>query len=241
MNETRFIPASAGNTRSIFSGRIKRPVYPRWRGEHAPPPVRLAVSCGLSPLARGTHARHRCQSLRYRFIPAGAGNTSLPLRHRRGSPVYPRWRGEHLLRVLALTNIHGLSPLARGTRDGGCSAGKIGRFIPAGAGNTSRKKARLPRMPVYPRWRGEHKLIYPPLIPHCGLSPLARGTRLKVNELTKDERFIPAGAGNTASTTSVISTRPVYPRWRGEHPDAGTEETGYPGLSPLARGTPIEP
>ncbi|ENE50637.1 hypothetical protein ECP03022939_2730 [Escherichia coli P0302293.9] len=41
-----------------------------------------------------------------------------------------------------------------------------------------------------------------------GLSPLARGTRL---------RFIPAGAGNTLRRSAFFASRSVYPRWRGEH------------------------
>ncbi|WP_214278658.1 hypothetical protein, partial [Escherichia coli] len=51
-----------------------------------------------------------------------------------------------------------------------------GRFIPAGAGNSSWLAISFGVSPVYPRWRGE-------LIVHInnrgefnGLSPLARGT-----------------------------------------------------------------
>ncbi|ACF64507.1 conserved hypothetical protein [Salmonella enterica subsp. enterica serovar Newport str. SL254] len=29
---------------------------------------------------------------------------------------------------------------------------------------------------VYPRWRGEHMACLDCALPHCGLSPLARGT-----------------------------------------------------------------
>ena len=51
----RFIPAGAGNT--IFETWVLTSVtvYPRWRGEHAEPVNQDVLSCGLSPLARGTH------------------------------------------------------------------------------------------------------------------------------------------------------------------------------------------
>ncbi len=51
---SRFIPAGAGNTPSDgwYSGSL--PVYPRWRGEHAPKNPAMASWNGLSPLARGT-------------------------------------------------------------------------------------------------------------------------------------------------------------------------------------------
>ena len=92
------------------------------------------------------------------------------------------------------------------------------------------------RPPVYPRWRGE-------LIVHInnrgefnGLSPLARGTHygpaknalvgglsplargtlggLPCSQL--QQRFIPAGAGNSSWLAISFGVSPVYPRWRGE-------------------------
>ncbi|EFK74809.1 hypothetical protein HMPREF9535_01190 [Escherichia coli MS 78-1] len=51
-------------------------------------------------------------------------------------PVYPRWRGEHLKPVGSLFFFGGLSPLARGTLHANAEAGRVNRFIPAGAGNT---------------------------------------------------------------------------------------------------------
>ena len=50
----------------------------------------------------------------------------------------------------------GLSPLARGTLKLGDLFGYYGRFIPAGAGNTSFPVSRAFISSVYPRWRGEH-------------------------------------------------------------------------------------
>ncbi|KDU11494.1 hypothetical protein AC58_2883 [Escherichia coli 3-105-05_S3_C3] len=56
------------------------------------------------------------------------------------------------------------------------SANALARFIPAGAGNSSRGAGPRWRQPVYPRRRGE--LGSNPLVPtkNTGLSPQARGT-----------------------------------------------------------------
>ncbi len=70
-----------------------------------------------------------------------------------------------------------------------------------------------------------------------GLSPLARGTPTFSRPKQFRKRFIPAGAGNTAfSSTTSVST-PVYPRWRGEHGFFFNNLKRLSGLSPLARGT----
>ncbi len=50
---------------------------------------------------------------------------------------------------------------------------------------------------VYPRWRGEHSAVFNMEVLHFGLSPLARGTRVK--------------------WPFFVLFFPVYPRWRGEH------------------------
>ncbi len=52
--------------------------------------------------------------------------------------VYPRWRGELFYRNAAQDTLRGLSPLARGTLLSYDKSGDVARFIPAGAGNSSR-------------------------------------------------------------------------------------------------------
>ncbi len=93
-----------------------------------------------------------------RFIPAGAGNTRNHPQAEAILPVYPRWRGEHDLTVIATRYAGGLSPLARGTH----YLVKIHlfkqRFIPAGAGNTKAAQVTYATISVYPRWRGEHDI-----------------------------------------------------------------------------------
>ncbi|SYU48835.1 Domain of uncharacterised function (DUF2825) [Klebsiella pneumoniae] len=213
----RFIPAGAGNTRWFFPVIPGRPVYPRWRGEHL---VRYARACGvngLSPLARGTQRRSSSLAQTLRFIPAGAGNT-FPRRRSEGKEaVYPRWRGEHSPTTTRASLRDGLSPLARGTPMVLQRAGGSHRFIPAGAGNPRTRTTWAASSPVYPRWRGEHLMKLRPLNLYGGLSPLARGTPRCTMERVYNTRFIPAGAGNTQRQRAVISSSPVYPRWRGEH------------------------
>src|SRR5690606_1367392 len=91
-------------------------------------------------------------------------------------PVYPRWRGEHVLIQALRRSSIGLSPLARGTQKLNCPATRCVRFIPAGAGNTKNRTALERRYTVYPRWRGEHLNRSCTSDGLAGLSPLARGT-----------------------------------------------------------------
>ncbi|EGF60528.1 hypothetical protein HMPREF9538_05067, partial [Klebsiella sp. MS 92-3] len=173
----RFIPAGAGNTDIPPDPRPKSAVYPRWRGEHWMQQSEEARMAGLSPLARVTLAHLTDDNARLRFIPAGVGNTARWLPTTGQPSVYPRWRGEHVLIAVVTVGICGLSPLARGTLLPVCSVGGRGRFIPAGAGNTTSESTGKRSYPVYPRWRGEHAQASINSRAMSGLSPLARGTR----------------------------------------------------------------
>ncbi len=111
-------------------------VYPRWRGEHAFVAKWANHPRGLSPLARGTLPITVERAKNSRFIPAGAGNTCRRRVTMLVPAVYPRWRGEHIFTGLHGSQVFGLSPLARGTRQSRISRRTMSRFIPAGAGNT---------------------------------------------------------------------------------------------------------
>ena len=172
-----------------------------------------------------------------RFIPAGAGNTSKSAVQSRRCPVYPRWRGEHPCSVELKPGLIGLSPLARGTRRRRKFLLPEARFIPAGAGNTVPFDSSIVSTPVYPRWRGEHRIRGYGQGTGCGLSPLARGTLSERMPERGDYRFIPAGAGNTKCISLQLFRKTVYPRWRGEHALIMSWSISAGGLSPLARGT----
>ncbi len=151
-------------------------VYPRWRGELNIGNGFAAAASGLSPLARGARHSQADPATALRFIPAGAGNTPASSVYSARSPVYPRWRGEHVITECSSPRALGLSPLARGTPSLIFSSSIFMRFIPAGAGNTAPEHLPQCDTPVYPRWRGEHGLQASGDIAKTGLSPLARGT-----------------------------------------------------------------
>ena len=98
----------------------------------------------------------------------------------------------------------GLSPLARGTPNIIQGINNYRRFIPAGSGNTQRSQTPEMEIPVYPRWRGEHPMGPTFAVCVTGLSPLARGTHNAATEQMEQQRFIPAGAGNTVRTRTAL-------------------------------------
>ncbi len=215
---SKLIPAGAGNTTFFSSWSGLGAVHPRWRGEHA----------------RSTGESWRLD----RFIPAGAGNTMESMFCRRSKPVHPRWRGEHKSFSRSSLTSGGSSPLARGTRFDRADVVAQSRFIPAGAGNTRDCVPNPEHWPVHPRWRGEHLCLVVQAWRWSGSSPLARGTLAAELSYLLSRRFIPAGAGNTLPSSTVQHSRPVHPRWRGEHADISFSIALAFGSSPLARGTP---
>ena len=176
---SRFIPAGAGNSRSILLALFRLAVYPRWRGELCIKTSVKNFAVGLSPLARGTRTRDAPRFVGTRFIPAGAGNSHHDARATRQGSVYPRWRGELYINEVNLWKLYGLSPLARGTLFMRGSKSPRRRFIPAGAGNSGESGCVHQWSSVYPRWRGELRNWSSVNRRRIGLSPLARGTPVR--------------------------------------------------------------
>ena len=113
------------------------------------------------------------------------------------------------------------------------------RFIPALAGNTLPTGPAYVMGAVYPRSRGEHTHIVNCEVRYFGLSPLSRGTLALSGEVDRDNRFIPALAGNTSDRLKPANQLAVYPRSRGEHISLPALQLASYGLSPLSRGTLI--
>ena len=194
-----------------------RTVHPRWRGEHLDSDRPGRADAGSSPLARGTHLCFIVEMVGNRFIPAGAGNTAICIGVLSAESVHPRWRGEHGVLGALMKEPDGSSPLARGTLLHCRRRADDLRFIPAGAGNTEQRIDRIRLAMVHPRWRGEHRRPAGWLAAGVGSSPLARGTLPHKQSAIFENRFIPAGAGNTPITLNSTPGISVHPRWRGEH------------------------
>ncbi len=152
----------------------------------------------------------------------------------------------------------GSSPHTRGTQFRDVGFQRLGRFIPAYAGNTSRPTACRTDRPVHPRIRGEHTLTSLIVSPHPGSSPHTRGTRARsaawalpvaVHPRIRGEHVeIAVGRQRrTGSSPHTRGTRPwpssgcrfqlVHPRIRGEHPLRHAGRAGCCGSSPHTRGT----
>ncbi len=172
---------------------------------------------GSSPRVRGTpHPIHeRC--IMMRFIPARAGNTP-GMRVRITTPtVHPRACGEHQ-RLGGRGHVqHGSSPRVRGTPYTPAAPGRVGRFIPARAGNTKVRVLVFSMASVHPRACGEHRRAAPLRSTEAGSSPRVRGTRSRTRAALTAARFIPARAGNTCSRARWRPTPTVHPRACGEH------------------------
>ncbi len=192
---------------------------------------------GSSPRVRGTLALLITQINGWRFIPAGAGNTSETPRRCMLRAVHPRGCGEHLKMPFFKSSFNGSSPRVRGTLSHPDSIDQIRRFIPAGAGNTLVKALAATKGAVHPRGCGEH-VVRPPvwlLVP--GSSPRVRGTLSSCWLPGRTRRFIPAGAGNTHSIENCGLEASVHPRGCGEHQFSTFNRLRRFGSSPRVRGT----
>ena len=131
----------------------------------------------------------------------------------------------------------GLSPQVRGTARSPRFPAAIHRFIPAGAGNRSRKATSGVSDAVYPRRCGEQKAFGLPTAQAHGLSPQVRGTAAPDRGQVFAHRFIPAGAGNSGRPVARLDSMAVYPRRCGEQDIKMHLYSGNYGLSPQVRGT----
>ncbi len=127
-------------------------------------------------------------------------------------------------------------PACAGNTAGADSPPSRYRFIPACAGNTSTSCLCSCLPPVHPRVCGEYGEARFPLAGVGGSSPRVRGIRPAPSEAQGRDRFIPACAGNTASSACPRPARPVHPRVCGEYSIFRLPSASETGSSPRVRG-----
>ena len=186
--------------------------------------MRLMLTGGSSPRARGTGSIAKPGRRKRRFIPARAGNRSpTPVIGARAA-VHPRARGEQAGRIQAYGLADGSSPRARGTDRTPSSRHRVRRFIPARAGNSAPSSGPGPlgssgargeqrwANAMLEMWRSVHLAQ----IFTSRSSTGARGTGANRDSREKSSRLIPARAGNRDRSRMPSRSRPVHPRARGE-------------------------
>ena len=152
--------------------------------------------------------------------------------------AHPRSRGENSCIVVIFVRRVGSSPLTRGKQlERGPNVAGLG-LIPAHAGKTGHLSLSVESAWAHPRSRGENatRLVWP--VPEGGSSPLTRGKHESLVHVSGDLRLIPAHAGKTSWSWSVVIMIVAHPRSRGENSPPSRPASASPGSSPLTRGKP---
>ena len=216
-NSGRIIPAYAGSTWSSSSRMVVVRDHPRIRGEHPWSEPLPGVDDGSSPHTRGARRRPGRPRRSAGIIPAYAGSTVSP--QVRGAIMWdhPRIRGEHESSTSRSRPSPGSSPHTRGAPLRSEVSELSTGIIPAYAGSTTGSGPAPTAFPDHPRIRGEHSRSQPDNAGGRGSSPHTRGARPDVVQARTRPGIIPAYAGSTTRTSSLIAARPDHPRIRGEH------------------------
>ena len=192
------IPAHAGNTRPPCTPPPDSRDHPRACGEHVSSGVGERCSRGSSPRMRGTPQRKRTPRPHGRDHPRACGEhgeTPYLKIDRPGSS--PRMRGTLLRAELGLRIGRIIPAHAGNTPDIKPILRKIRGIIPAHAGNTMPYPHYLLIFGDHPRACGEHLLRLIQQVANEGSSPRMRGTLSDRNDMYLMKGIIPAHAGNT--------------------------------------------
>ena len=234
---SRFIPACAGNASPARPCCCPAPVHPRMCGERAADRAGARGSGGSSPHVRGTRLAVARGGGERRFIPACAGNASMPTPMWPATSVHPRMCGERSRSISIASHSAGSSPHVRGTRRLRHITGRPRRFIPACAGNAAKSSNPMSALPVHPRMCGERGDTLATLAFEIGSSPHVRGTHHRHGHAVAQRRFIPACAGNAPVLAKTRENGTVHPRMCGERRDQHSAGRQPSGSSPHVRGT----
>ena len=143
------------------------------------------------------------------------------MRHARPQAEHPRVRGENKCVGRNRFTINGTSPRARGKHGANQWPAPQNRNIPACAGKTHPRYARV--------------------LDKNGTSPRARGKQAVVIISIENARNIPACAGKTSGVNAGQHVQQEHPRVRGENDVVQAARDFFPGTSPRERGKRLAP
>ena len=151
-------------------------------------------------------------------------------------PEHPRVCGENSCLTGGTPAIGGTSPRMRGKRSLMLPCFFASRNIPAYAGKTALVESGDPLKMEHPRVCGENQGQAMPMPWNIGTSPRMRGKRCVLHPIITPRRNIPAYAGKTKRTPTVVTRPAEHPRVCGENPVDAHAVAAEDGTSPRMRG-----
>ena len=162
---------------------------------------------------RGKHASGAWGPATSRIIPAHAGQTAACPRSRGPTTDHPRACGANSIWGRGPPVTCGSSPRMRGKHDHARRFGRVGRIIPAHAGQTACWAAMTGNRPDHPRACGANTVLSVGASSFTGSSPRMRG---KLHRAAADRlaaRIIPAHAGQTVRFYAKTLERWTLNNW----------------------------
>ena len=176
---------------------------------------------GSSPRVRGKRGDDPVNVALLRIIPARAGQTRSWRPRCWSCPDHPRACGANHLQRHRLLFALGSSPRVRGKRQRQREGRARLRIIPARAGQTSCSARQVPASPDHPRACGANSLSESVASDASGSSPRVRGKLRQPQHQHRQDRIIPARAGQTSSRWASPRTAPDHPRACGANVNVG--------------------
>ena len=231
-----YIPARAGEARfdAVIAQRAR--VHPRACGGSGAEEAGRAAGEGTSPRVRGKLLRDIDACLRKGYIPARAGEAPPDVQGPNSVSVHPRACGGSLRRGLAAVRKLGTSPRVRGKLRRGRLVRVTHRYIPARAGEATRRRRARPNARVHPRACGGSRLARESQRVPVGTSPRVRGKRPSCARAGTRGGYIPARAGEAVDVGVGRQTMRVHPRACGGSRAAAKSNPNQTGTSPRVRG-----
>ena len=230
------IPASAGRTRCRIRVVERRWAHPRECGADRCSPLPPLIMDGSSPRVRGGQVFAIASANNGRLIPASAGRTQHVDGGAGACTAHPRECGADGYRRLKSASASGSSPRVRGGRLGlRCRVG-VARLIPASAGRTVLRPRSRKWATAHPRECGadRHSSSGSPTV--RGSSPRVRGGRNMWTRWRAGGGLIPASAGRTPTSASVVGHPWAHPRECGADSVSTFIHSPGAGSSPRVRG-----